>query len=58
LQRCIDVVLAFIYAGIPEKLPKPDKKQRDAQIYELHLQGLLNDELAKRILREMRKILP
>ncbi len=38
----------YIYTHVPAKAPKIDKKQRDAQIYERHLEGTTNDELAKR----------
>jgi Mor family transcriptional regulator len=48
MQCCIDAVLYYIYSRVPAKVPKRDKKQRDAQIYERHLQGVMNDELAKR----------
>jgi Mor family transcriptional regulator len=48
MQRCINAVLDYIYSRVPAKVPKIDKKLRDAQIYERHLQGVMNDELAKR----------
>lgn len=48
IRRCIEAVLDYIYARAPVKAPKIDKKQRDTQIYELCLQGVTNDELAKR----------
>ena len=64
-RTCIDTVLDFIYARVPAKPPKIDKSQRDAQIYQLHLQGVVKNELAKqfqlsekhieRIIREKRQ---
>jgi Mor family transcriptional regulator len=47
MKHCIDAVLDYIYSRVPAKAPKIDKKQRDEQIYELHLQGETNDEIAK-----------
>ena len=47
MRRCIEEVLSHIYADVPTKTPNIDKKERDAKIYALHLEGVLNDTIAQ-----------
>jgi len=47
MRQCTEAVLSYLYANVSSKTPKISKEERDAKIVALHMQGVLNDAIAK-----------